>query len=76
MSHLWPWPRKMRGVEDCATVRDPRRRGRNGVERVESLGPVTLIELRTTARVRPTVRELAEGEIELRERECRSEGED
>ena len=76
MSCLWPWARKMRGVEDCATVRDPRRRGRNGVERVESLGPVTLIELRTTARVRPTVRELAEGEIELRERECRSEGED
>ena len=37
---------------------------------------MTLIELRTTARVRPTVRELAEGEIELRERECRSEGED
>ena len=37
---------------------------------------MTLIELRTTARVGPTVRELAKGEIELRERECRSEGED
>ena len=31
---------------------------------------MTLIELRTTARVGSTVKELAEGEIELREREC------
>ena len=68
---------EMRGAEDCATltVRDRRRRGRNGVERVESLGSVTLTELGTAARVGLAVRELAEGEIELRERECRSEGE-
>ena len=32
--------------------------------RVESLGSVTLTELGTAARVGPTVRELAEGEIE------------
>ena len=40
------------------------------------MGLVTLTELGTVARVGPAVRELAEGEIELRERECRSEGED
>ena len=39
------------------------------------MGPVTLIELGTVTRVGPAMRELAEGEIELRERECRSEGE-
>ena len=54
----------IREAEDCAIVRDQRRRGRNGVERVESLGSVTLTELGTVARVGPTVRELAEGEIE------------
>ena len=45
VSRLWSWARKMRGAEDCVAVQDWRRRGRNGVERVESLGPVTLIEL-------------------------------
>ena len=62
VSRLWPWARKMRGAEDCAklTVRDRRRRGRNGVERVESLGPVTLTELGTAARVGPAVRGLAD----------------
>ena len=64
MSRLWPWARKMRGAEDYATVRDRRRRGRNEVERVESLGPVTLTELGTAARVGPAMRELAKGEIE------------
>ena len=59
---MWPWARKMRGVEDCTTltVRDRRRRGRNGVERVESLGPMTLTELGTTARVGPAMRVLAD----------------
>ena len=62
MSHLWPWVRKMKGVEDYATVRDPRRQGRNGVERVESLGSVTLQSLGrkrrlgTATRVGPVVR--------------------
>ena len=58
---------KMRGAEDCATVWDRRRRGWNGVERVESLGPVTLTvslewrrRLGTAARVGPAVRELAD----------------
>ena len=37
VSRLWPWATKMRRVEDCVTVRDRRRWGRNGVERVESL---------------------------------------
>ena len=37
VSRLWPWARKMREAEDCATVRDQRQRGGNGVERVESL---------------------------------------
>ena len=64
MSRLWPWVRKMKGAEDCAKVQDLQWRGRNGVERVESLGSVTLTELGTVARVGPTVRELAEGEIE------------
>ena len=50
VSCLWPWARKMRGAEDYATVRDRRRRGRNEVERVESLGPMTLIELGTMAK--------------------------
>ena len=62
MSRLWPWARKMRGAEDCAklTVRDRRRRGQNGVERVESLGPVTLTELGTATRVGTAVRGLAD----------------
>ena len=62
VSRLWPWARKMRGAEDYATltVRDRRQRGRNGVKRVESLGPVTLTELGTTARVGLAVRELAD----------------
>ena len=45
VSRLWPWVRKMKGAEDCATVRDPQWRGWNGVERVESLGPMTLQSL-------------------------------
>ena len=56
---------EMRGAGDCATVWDRRRRGWNRVERVESLGPVTLTEslerrrrLGTAARVGPAVREL------------------
>ena len=40
------------------------------------LGIGDTAELGTAARVGLAVRELAEGEIELRERECRSEGED
>ena len=64
MSRLWPWARKMRGAEDCVAVQDWRRRGRNGVERVESLRSMKLTELGTVARVGPTVRELAKGEIE------------
>ena len=51
-------------------------------DEMQSLGPVTLQSLGRrrrlgmAARVGPAVRELAEGEIELRERESRSEGED
>ena len=60
MSRLWPWVRKMKGAEDCVIVQDPQWRGRNGVERVESLGSVTLTELGTAARVGPAVRGLAD----------------
>ena len=78
MSRLWPWARKMRGVEDCVTVQDPRQRGWNGVERVKSLGPVTLQSLgrwrrlRTAARVGPAMR-LSWGRRSLRVR-VRTEG--
>ena len=54
----------IRGAENCAIVRDRRQRGRNGVERVKSLGSMKLTELGMVARVGPTVRELAKGEIE------------
>ena len=84
VSRLWPWARKIRGAEDCAIVWDLWWRGRNGVDRVESLGSVTLTELGTAVRVGRVMRELAKGEIEsewdcdlwVREWDCVSETEE
>ena len=58
VSRLWPWARKIRGAEDCAIVWDLWWRGWNGVDRVESLGSVTLTELGTAVRVGRAMREL------------------
>ena len=90
VSRLWPWARKMKGKEDYAIVWDRRRQGWNRVEKVDSLGLVTLTELGQwrrlgmAVRVGSVVRELAEGEIEnewdcdlwVREWDCMSETEE
>ena len=64
-----------RGRGLCDSARSAMARTKQSWESRE-LGTGDTAELGTAARVGPAVRELAEGEIELRERESRSEGED